>query len=98
MNTVIKQILLEHLTRGYEQVAVATLTAEFERALGWCVSSRPACCCFNIRNDRDLQLALDLLHERGKLGGCAYTRQFCLWWYSHISFEGNVVLGDDQSR
>jgi hypothetical protein len=30
MNVVIEQILLEHLTRGYEQVAVATLAAEFE--------------------------------------------------------------------
>jgi hypothetical protein len=45
-----------------------------------------------------LKLALDLFHEGGKLRRCAYTRQFCLWWHSHIGFEGNVVLGDVQSR
>jgi hypothetical protein len=94
----VKQILLKHLPRRDEQVAVATLTAEFERALRWCVSSRSTGCCFDIRDDRNLQLALDLFHKRGKLGGCAYTGQFSLRWYSHIGFEGNVILGDNQSR
>jgi len=30
MDTVIKQILFEHLSRGYEQVTVAPLAAEFK--------------------------------------------------------------------
>jgi len=98
MNVVIKQILLEHLARGHKQVAVAALAAEFKGALGRGVSSRAAGCRFYIRDNRNLKLALDLFHKRGKLRRCAYTRQFCLWWHSHIGFEGNVILGDVQSR
>ena len=97
MDVVIKQILLEHFARGHEQVAVAALAAEFKGAFRRGVSSRATSCSFYIRDDRNLKLALDLFHEGGKLGRCAYTRQFCLWWHCHIGFKGNVVLGDVQS-
>ena len=98
MNVVIKQILFEHLARGHKQVAVAALAAEFKGALRRGVSSRGASYRFHIRDNRNLKLALDLFHELGELRRCAYTGQFCLGWHGHISFEGNMILGDVQSR
>ena len=98
MNVVIKQILFEHLARGHKQVAVAALAAEFKGALRRGVSSRAAGYSLNVRDNRNLKLALDLFHELGEFGGCAYTRQFYLGWHSHIGFEGNMILGDVRSR
>jgi hypothetical protein len=63
MDVVIKQILLKHLARGHEQVAVAALAAEFKGAFCRRVSSRAASGSFYIRDNRNLKLALDLFYE-----------------------------------
>src|SRR5947208_2419004 len=92
MNVVIKQILFEHLACRHKQVAVAALATEFKGALRRGVGSRDDSCSFNVRDNRNLKLALDLFHELGELWRCTYTRQLCLRWHSHIGFEGDVIL------
>ena len=93
VHVVLDEELLEHLASGDEEVAIAALTPELERAFGrhfrdGAVRDGR----LDIRRDDDLQIALDTLGEADEVRGGAYPGEVRVRWNCHVGFERNVIL------
>lgn len=98
MNTVIDEELLEHFPSSDEEVAVAPLTSELERAFGrYLRDGAVRDSRLEVRRDDNLQIALDTLGEADEIGGGAYPGQVGVWWYGHISFERDMILEEGET-
>jgi hypothetical protein len=98
VNIMVQQILFQHFSSGDEEVALTSLTAELERVLREylrrdTVTSR----CLDIRNNRYLAVPFDALDESYEIVGGTKAWELRIRGNSHICFERNVLLEQDES-
>ncbi len=99
MHVVLNEELLEHLAGGDEEVAVAALTSELERAFGRHFRDGPVCDgCLDIRRNDDLQIALDTLGEADEVRRRTNPGEVRVWGDGHVGFEWNVILEQSQTE
>ena len=93
MDVVANQELLKHLTRSHQEVAVATLTPELERAFHSRIRRNPIRGSSpDVGRDNNLEVTLDSLRELHKVRRAHDPSQFGMGRDGHVSFKGNMFL------
>jgi hypothetical protein len=90
----LSQKLLQHLPSCSQEITVAPLAPEFERALHWRLrrATRAWRGCPNVGSNDDLEFSFDLLHEVNKLLGSDDPSELLVGWDSHLGLKGNMIL------
>lgn len=98
VHVVLDEELLEHLPGGDEEVTIAPLTPELERAFsGHLRDGAVRDGCPDVGRDDDLQVALHTFGEANKVRRRAYSREVGVWGYGHVGFERNMILEQCQT-